>query len=400
MTQDPTKSTAPRLDPLPDGADEEEAALAATAPAPAPVPQDDPPKLLRASNKTIAIMVLVALAGITLVLWAWRLGPFSTAVVSTENAYVRGQMTVLAPQVSGYVSEVAVRDFQHVRAGDVLVRIDDRIYAEKVRQARAQIANTQAQLANAAQTQAQNRANLAARKASLASAQAEANRAETDLRRAQELAERGSVSLRERDQAVATAQLARANLLKARADITIGEEAIKSTEVSRAGMEAQVKMAQAQLGLTEIDLANTVVRAPRDGQVGEASVRQGQYVSAGSQLMFLVPEQLWVVANLKETQMANVRIGQPVHFTVDALDHAELTGQVEQIAPATGSEFSVLRADNASGNFTKIVQRLPVRIAIDPGQALVARLRPGMSVVARVDTGARDGAAGSEAARP
>jgi multidrug resistance efflux pump len=147
-------------------------------------------------------------------------------------------------------------------------------------------------------------------------------------------------------------------------------------------------MAEAQVALAKIDLANTVIRAPRDGQVSEATVRRGQYVTAGSQLLFLVPDTLWVVANFKEGQTWRMRLGQPARFTVDAFEGAALNGHVEQIAPATGSEFSVLRPDNASGNFTKVVQRLPVRIAIDPHQELAKRLRPGMSVTAEVDTGA------------
>ena len=129
-----------------------------------------------------------------------------------------------------------------------------------------------------------------------------------------------------------------------------------------------------------------MVHAPGDGQVSEVGVRRGQYVTAGSQLMYVVPHTLWVVANFKETQTARVRIGQAVRFSVDALGGAHLTGRVLEIAPATGSEFSVLKADNATGNFTKVVQRLPVKIAIDPDQELAARLRAGMSVVVRLDT--------------
>ncbi len=326
-------------------------------------------------------MLLVAVAGVLMVLWGWRLGPFATANERTDNAYVRGQITVLAPQVSGYVAEVLVRDFERVAAGQMLVRIDNRTYVEKVHAAEAQLDNAKAQLANAEQTQATNQANLQARRASLSAVEAEARRAQADLRRADDLAVKGSVSLRERDQARATAELGAANVRKARADIDIGQQTIKSTTVSRGALQAQVKAAAAQLGL-----ANTEVRAPRDGQVGEASVRLGQYVTAGSQLMFLVPDALWVVANFKETQTAHMQAGQPVFFEVDALDGARLTGHIDVIAPATGSEFSVLRADNATGNFTKVVQRLQVRIAIDPGQALAARLRPGMSVVAQVDT--------------
>ncbi|KAA1285871.1 HlyD family secretion protein [Alcaligenes faecalis] len=295
-------------------------------------------------------------------------------------------MTVLAPQVSGYVSEVLVQDFERVQAGQPLVRIDDRIYKEKLNQAQAQLDAALAELANLVQAQAQNRASLDARKAALVSAQAEARRSEADRNRARELANKGSISVRERDQAVATAELGRGNMLQAKANIAIAEETIKSTEVARATLQAKVKSAEAALGLARIDMDNTVVTAPAAGQVSEASVRQGQYVTAGSQLLFLVPDTRWVVANFKETQTAGIHVGQLARFTVDGLDGAEFQGHVERIAPATGSEFSVLRADNASGNFTKVVQRLPVRIAIEADQPDMERLRPGMSVIAKVDT--------------
>ncbi|XYJ08344.1 HlyD family secretion protein [Telluria sp. B2] len=363
------------------------------APAPAPAP-DAPPKKIRATPASIGIMLVVAAVGIALIMWAWHIGPFNTARVSTDNAYVRGAITVLSPQVNGYVSEVLVKDFQYVKAGQELLRIDDRIYAERVRQAEGQLANAVAQLNNAEQTQAQNTASLGSARANLAAAEAEEARARAEQGRVDELAERGSVSLSERDRVRTSARLASANVLKARAEIDIAQQRIKSTLVARGGLEAQVSTAEAQLALAKIDLANTVIKAPRDGQVSEASVRRGQYVTAGSQLLFLVPDQLWVVANFKEGQTWRMRIGQPARFSVDAFEGATLTGHVEQIAPATGSEFSVLRPDNASGNFTKVVQRLPIRIAIDPDQELARRLRPGMSVTAEVDTGAqpREGA--------
>ncbi|MEN5180609.1 HlyD family secretion protein [Comamonas testosteroni] len=375
------------------------AAPAAPAPA-APVAAPSPTaKLIRPSFKAIGLMLLVAVVGILLVLWAWKLPPFASSTMRTDNAYVRGQITVLAPQVSGYVNEVNVADFGHVKQGDVLLRIDDRIYQEKVAQARAQLDNARAQLANSDQTQAQNRANLGARKAGLSAVAAESRRAAADLQRVEELAAKGSVSLRERDQSRATSQLAKANVEKAEADIHIGEQSIKSTQVARASLEAQVKAAEAQLGLAQIDLDNTVVRAPRDGQVSESSVRTGQYVAAGSQLLFLVPDKLWVVANFKETQTAHMHVGQRASFTVDALEGGKLNGYIEQIAPATGSEFSVIKADNASGNFIKIVQRLPIRIAIDADQELAARLRPGMSVEVSVDTRAAEQVAKENAAK-
>lgn len=370
------------------------AAPPASPPASPPAATEAPPKKIRATPASIGIMLVVAAVGIALIMWAWHIGPFNTTRVSTDNAYVRGAITVLSPQVNGYVSDVMVRDFQYVKAGQELLRIDDRIYAERVRQAEGQLANAVAQLNNAEQTQAQNTASLGSARANLAAAQAEQARAKAEQGRVDELAERGSVSLNERDRVRTSARLAGANVLKAQAEIDIARQRIKSTTVARGGLAAQVSTAEAQLALAKIDLANTVIRAPRAGQVSEATVRRGQYVTAGSQLLFLVPDQLWVVANFKEGQTWRMRIGQPARFSVDAFQGATLTGHVEQIAPATGSEFSVLRPDNASGNFTKVVQRLPIRIAIDPDQELARRLRPGMSVTAEVDTGAQPREAG------
>jgi multidrug resistance efflux pump len=355
-------------------------------------PEDDSPahegpaKTIKPKRATVFVMIGVALVGVLLVLWAWRLFPFSSTIVTTENSYVRGQITVMAPQVNGYVAEVLVRDYQRVEAGQPLVRIDDRIYRQQLEQAEGQLDAANAELANATQTIAQNEADIAARRADLSAAEAERDRAGTDEDRVNELAARGSVSLRERDQIRATARSGSANVLKARAAIRIAEEMVKATRVSRLGLEAQVKTAKAQRDLARINLANTVIYAPKAGQLSEASVRQGQYVAAGSQLLFLVPESIWVIANFKETQTRHIQPGQAATFAVDALGDERLRGHVEGFAPATGSEFSVLRPDNASGNFTKVVQRLPIRITIDPGQPLAKRLRPGMSVVTRVET--------------
>jgi multidrug resistance efflux pump len=353
---------------------------------PLPASPKEPPKIDKASSSVIITMALVAVVGVTLVLWAWQLGPFRSTMVTTENSYVRGQMTVLAPQVNGYIAKVLVRDYQRVKAGDVLVQIDDRIYRQQLDQTRGQLAGAQASLSNVTQTAAQNLAEIEARRADLSAAEAEKERAQADEARVNELAERGSVSLRERDQIRAGARTAMANVAKARAAVRIAQESAKATNVSREGFEAQISSARAQVKLAQINLENTIIRAPRDGQLGEASVRLGQYVTAGSQLIFLVPDVLWVVANYKETQVRDIRPGQVATFTVDALGETQLTGRVEGFAPATGSEFSVLRPDNASGNFTKVVQRLPVRINIDPNQPVATRLRPGMSVVTSIDT--------------
>jgi multidrug resistance efflux pump len=357
---------------------------AVTDAGPAP---DDPPKTIKPSRRSVILMVLIALIGVVAILYAWQLWPFSGRVAVTENAYVRGQITVLAPQVNGYVTEVLVQDFEQVARGQPLVRIDDRQYRQLVEQRRAELAAQRFELENLEQTLASNRATLESRRAELSSAEAERQRALADEKRVNELAERGSVSIRERDQIRASARAAAANVKQARAAIAIAEQTLKASDVSRGGLQAQVEIAEATLKRAQIDLDNTVIEAPRDGQVSEVTVRQGQYVSAGSQLLYLVPEQLWVIANYKETQTFAMRPGQPVTIEVDALDGARLRGRIQRLAPATGSEFSVLRPDNATGNFTKVVQRIPVRISIDPDQPLSQRLRPGLSVVTYVDTG-------------
>jgi multidrug resistance efflux pump len=297
-------------------------------------------------------------------------------------------VTIISPQLSGYIVEVDVQDFQRVQKGQLLMRIDDRIYQQRLAQAQAQLASQRAALANFSQSQGTARATIAQNEAALANAAAQARRAQADLRRIEELAADGSLSARERDAARAAQAQTVAQTEQSRAALEIARQNLKTVDVNRASLEAAVANAEAAVRLAEIDLTNTRILAPRDGQLGQVMVRLGAFVNAGTQLTALVPETMWVVANMKETQMADVRLGQPVTFTVDALNHAKMRGHVEQIAPATGSEFSVITPDNATGNYVKIAQRIPVRISIDPNQPLAARLRPGMSVVASIDTGA------------
>jgi len=334
----------------------------------------------------------IAIAGVLVVLYAWKLPPFRSTLESTENALVRGQVTIISPQLSGYVVEVRVQDFQVVKKGELLMRIDARIPTQRLAQARAELANRQAALGNFTQSQSSARATIAQNQALLASSEAQARRAQSDLRRVQELAADGSLSTRELDAARATQAQAAASRDQSRAALEIARQNLRSVDVNRAALEAAVANAEAAVKLAEIDMANTRITAPRDGQLGQVTVRQGAYVNAGAQLTALVPDTMWVIANMKETQMANVAIGQPVSFTVDALGNARLRGRVERISPATGSEFSVIAPDNATGNFVKIAQRIPVRISIDPNQPLAQRLRPGMSVVTTIDT-AQAGAA-------
>jgi len=340
----------------------------------------------RSGLKGTLIFVAILVAGALLVLYAWSLPPFVTTVQTTDNAYVRGQTTVIAPQVNGYVTQVLVQDFSQVKAGQPLARIDDRIYRQRVEQAQAQIQAQQANLANSQQSQRSGQAQVAGQSAAVINAKAQLARAEADMRRVNQLVAERSLSLRERDQTLAALRQAQAAVLQAEAQRSVAQEQVRTVTVGRGGLEAGVANARAALRLAQIDLANTIIRAPQDGQVSELGVRLGQYVTAGTQLMFLVPRTVWVVANFKEAQTAKIVPGQKAKIRVDALGGEELTGTVQQLAPAAGSEFSVIRPDNATGNFVKVAQRIAVRIAIDPGQRLAQRLRPGMSVEARVDT--------------
>jgi multidrug resistance efflux pump len=353
-------------------------APAAPAAAPPPVAAAAPSR--RGQIVSTIAFSLVALIGVLIVLYAWRLPPFTSAIVSTENALVRGQVTLIGTQLSGYVVDVKVQDFQQVKQGDLLVQIDDRIYQQRYEQAQAQLAAQKAALANWDQSRKTAAAGVLLNQATLANAQAQAAKSQADLSRVNSLAADGSLSLREQDASKAAQAQTAAAVAQARANLDIAKQQVQSVTVNKLSLEAAVANAEAALKAARVDLENTRIIAPEDGQLGQVTVRKGAYVNTGAKL--------WVIANLKETQMNNVQVGQSATFKVDALDGAVLTGQVERISPATGSEFSVLPADNATGNFVKIAQRIPVRIRIDPGQAKAARLAPGMSVIVSIDTSA------------
>ena len=328
----------------------------------------------------------LALGALFMVLAAWDLPPFAGGDVETDNAYVRGRTTVIAPQVSGYVTEVLVHDYEQVRPGQILARIDDRTYRARVEQARANLAAAEAALANSKQARASRSAGLGGQVAGAQSARAQLARARADMTRANDLAGDGSISLRERDQTRAALALAEAQLRQALAATEIGRQDVRSVDVGRGGLEAQVEAARAQLHAAEIDLEHTVIRAPEGGTLGEVAIRVGGYVTNGTQLLAIVPPQRWVIANFKEAQTADIRPGQRATLRVDALGDRTLTGRVERLSPAAGSEFAVIKPDNATGNFVKIPQRIGIRIAIDSRQEAAQRLRPGMSVWVRIDT--------------
>jgi len=338
------------------------------------------------SRKKMAIGILVILAGILTALFAWGLPPFNSGDQTTNNAYVRGMTTVISPQVAGYLTDVPVKDFERVEKGQLLATIDPAPYRQRLQQGKANTAAQRANLANSQQSLRSGEAQMRLQDAAVASARAGLQKAQADMRRIEELVGEGSVSLRERDQARAALKQAEAVVLQAQAQRAIAAEQVRSVQVGRGALEAQVEGANASTELAEIELSRTRIRAPRDGRLSEISARVGQLVSGGTQLMYLVPDDLWVTANFKETQTAKMAVGQLATLTVDALGGAELTGTVLSIAPAAGSEFSLVKPDTGAGNFVKVPQRIAVRIKFDPDQELVKRLGPGMSVVATVHT--------------
>ena len=366
-----------------------------SGPAPEPAPAADPqvaatpPQGWRPPEKsrlTVATIITIAALAVLALLYAWQLPPFAGLTEATDNAYVRGRVTIISPEVSGYVTSVPVQDFAEVRAGQIIATIDDRIYKARVAQAEANVAAQEAALANSAQAQRSRETATQSQDAAIANAAAQLSRARADMKRADALVADGSISERERDQTRAALMAAEAGVRQAEAGRAIGTQDVRTVVVGRDGLRAAVEAARAQLRLAQIDLDNTVIRAPADGQLSEIGVRNGAYVAPGTQLVFLVPRDVWVVANFKEAQTHGMAVGQPARFHVDALGGVQLAGRVQNIAPAAGSEFAVIKADNATGNFVKVAQRIAVRIAVDPGQAAAQRLRPGMSVEVSVDT--------------
>lgn len=356
-----------------------------STPAPADASETDP-RLRRKRILQTGGFALIGIVGVAIVLYAWRLPPFHSSLEGTDNAYVRGQITLISPQVSGYVTQVAVRDFQDVHTGDLLVQIDDGIYRQQLQQAQAQLMSAQANLANWTQQLRSAEANVAQTRAGIASNEAQRTRTAAALQRANVLAKSRLLSQQDRDTAFAANAQASASVNQSMAALDAAEQSVRSVGVNKAALEASVANAEAAVKLAQINLDHARIVAPRDGQLGQIAVREGAYVTNGTQLMALVPDALWVIANYKETQMPNMRIGQPARFSVDALGGKRLDGHVQEISPAAGSEFAVLPADNATGNFVKVAQRIPVKIAIDPNQDAAKLLRPGMSVVVDVET--------------
>jgi DHA2 family multidrug resistance protein len=336
-------------------------------------------KLFTAGLGSLALAGTVfAVAATSMVPGRWITALHST---STDNAYVHGDVTPISPKINGYIAEVAIRDNQAVRAGDVLFRIDDRDYRARVDQATAAVATRRAVLGNLTSQLERQRAVIEQAVAALRGAEADANRAALDVARVRKLTPSGAVSQDEGDQAEANHLQARAKVAEAEANLGAARRQADVLETQRPQFQADIDAAVAALRLAEIELENTVVRAPSDGRVGERQARVGQYVRPGTLLVAIVPQDFWVVANFKETQIPAMRIGDGITISIDGIPGIEFRGQVESLSPASGAAFALLPPDNATGNFTRIVQRIPVKITFDPGQPGLDRLRPGMSAV-------------------
>jgi membrane fusion protein, multidrug efflux system len=320
--------------------------------------------------------------------WNWWVG--AARDQRTDDAYLQADLTPLAAKSPGYVRSVPVQDFQRVKAGDLLVEIVDDDYRASLAQAQANVEAARTAIDNIKQQKVLQQALVKQAEATIDATQADLTRYHLEAVRQQDLLVTkfaGTEQLVEQavdneKHTAAVLELNRAQLDQQRQQLNVLGSQEQQAEAALKGQEAARDLAQIALGYTRIT-------APVDGMVSERQVRPGQYVSVGTQVITLVPlPDVWIVANYKETQMTRIRVGQPARATVDAFPGVVLRGHVDSWSPASGAQFALLPPDNATGNFTKVVQRIPVKIVLDPDPKLAYLLRPGMSVIATIDTSA------------
>jgi len=391
----------------------------ATAPIPATVPpkvvERAPSRLKPAWQKfgTPIIVVLLALAVIVTITRNWNGWEGGRIEQVTNDAYVRGDLTPLSTKVPGLVREVKVNDYQQVRKGDVLVQLDDDDFTAQVAQAAAGVEAAKAALENnRRQRQLQDskieralagidqaNAEIVAAQAGKEAVQADVTRTRAERTRQEALLKANSATQQKVEAAVAdeqrfTAQAASrdADLTQARTLLRSNESAAEAERRGKAVLESQdsqlvadLHAKEAALQVAQVNLGYTRILAPADGTVGERQVRPGQLVSPGTQVMTFVENIRWVAANFRETQLTNIKVGDPAEIRLDVYPGQFIKGRVLEIAPASGSQFALLPPDNATGNFTKVVQRVPVKIALD-NSSLTSQLRPGLSAVVTVRT--------------
>ena len=340
---------------------------------------------LRALVIPIAVLLL-AVGIVVLITTRWNSWVGGRSTQSTDDAYVRADVTPLSTKISGIVSVVAVEDYQQVKAGDLLVQIKDDDFRAQVEQAEAGVLAAQAALENNHRQKELQASKIAQAQANINAARADVERTRLERLREEALEKTGSSTHQKLEQAVADEERLRATLISRQAELDTQRRQVAVLDAQENQLKADMSAKEAAVKLARINLDYTRIVVPTDGIVGERKVRAGQLVSPGTQVISLVGQTVWVVANYKETQLRNVRAGDKADVIVDGVPGVVFTGRVETVSPASGSQFSLLPPDNATGNFTKIAQRIPVKIVLDPKQALADRLRPGMSVIATIKT--------------
>jgi len=349
------------------------------------IPTGQPPIRKKISGRT-RVLICVVLAAIIGAAYGWHWWHTARFIENTEDAYVGGDITVISPKVPGYIVSAAVSDNQVVHAGDLLVKLDDRDYRAALDKADASVAAQQALLANLDATRSLQQAVISQTRAGVLASAAETTRARDDEQRYQNLSAKAAVSVQSAQRADADYRQAQANGQKAQAVQLAAERELDVIASRRQQAVAALAQAVAERDLARLNLSYTELRAPIDGTIGNRRARNGAYAAAGSHMMSLVPARgLWVDANFKESQLARLRPGQAATIEADVLPGHQFHGHIASVAPATGAQFSVLPPENATGNFTRIVQRVPVRIVLDEADSVLGTLRPGLSVIAEVD---------------
>jgi membrane fusion protein (multidrug efflux system) len=336
--------------------------------------------------KRLGIYVAIGVAAVAVVVYGYHWFTVGRYIESTDDAYVGGDITVIAPKVAGFIEQVAVTDNQRVETGELLVKLDDRDYKAALARTEAAAEAQRATLTNLDATRRLQQAIIAQAHAGITAADAEVDRTHDDEVRFRDLSAHSAASIQVFQKADADYKEAVAQAQKSRAAVDAAERQLDVIDSQKRQTEAALAEATASVDLARLNLSYTELRAPIAGVVGNRSARTGAYASIGTQLVSLVPAQgLWIDANFKESQLARMQAGLRARVTADVLPGHEFVGHVASLAPATGAEFSVLPAENATGNFTKIVQRVPVRIVLDGDASTLGRLRPGLSVSVDVD---------------
>lgn len=338
------------------------------------------------TRKVIGLVVVLTTLGVS-----WQFGvhwyDYGRFIQSTNNAYVQSEITPISPKVSGYVTELWISDHQQVTKGDVLLRIEDNEYREQVNATEAELDRIGAEFTSIDERQILQAHLVSQAEADIQIALAELGRARSDLTRAERLSRTGNTTKQSYDASLAGFRQAEGMLSRAQAQLQATAAQISILDAESEKLKAQQRRTEAELNILKIQVEHTIIKAPISGVIGNRAVRVGQLVEPGRFLMAIVPlKNVWIEANFKETQLANVEVGQHVEIKVDTYKGRPIRGVVASISPASGAEFSILPPQNATGNFTKIVQRIPVRIEIEPDHPMIGHLRSGMSATVAINT--------------